>query len=181
MCNHSCHRRPTRRKVLGGLAGGAAAIGLGTGRGRAAAGAAVVDLPPPGPGDTCPVCGMFVARYPEWVATVLFDDGHADHFDGAKDFFKYLFDMEKYALGRTEDQIGGLGVTEYYGLKLIEAKAALYVAGSDVLGPMGHELIPLRDDVDAGDYMKDHRGKLLLRFDEVTPDLLVKLDAGAAL
>ena len=181
MCNHSCHRRPTRRKVLGGLAGGAAAIGLGTGRGRAAAGAAVVDLPPPGPSDTCPVCGMFVARYPEWVATALFDDGHADHFDGAKDFFKYLFDMEKYALGRTEDQIAGLGVTEYYGLKLIEAKAALYVAGSDVLGPMGHELIPLRDDVDAGDYMKDHRGKLLLRFDEVMPDLLVKLDAGAAL
>jgi nitrous oxide reductase accessory protein NosL len=124
---------------------------------------------------------MFVAKYPEWVATVLYRDGYADHFDGAKDYFKYLFDMPKYALGRTVEQIAGMGVTEYYGLKLIDAKAALYVAGSDVLGPMGHELIPLMNEVDAGDYMKDHAGKMLLSFDEVTPELLVKLDAGAAL
>ncbi|MEZ5713994.1 MAG: nitrous oxide reductase accessory protein NosL [Paracoccaceae bacterium] len=155
-------------------------LGLGLPQG-ARAGAAVVDLPPPGPGDTCPVCGMFVAKYPEWVATVLYRDGYADHFDGAKDYFKYLFDMPKYALGRTAEQIAGMGVTEYYGLKLIDAKAALYVAGSDVLGPMGHELIPLMNEVDAGDYMKDHAGKMLLSFDEVTPELLVKLDAGAAL
>ena len=47
-------------------------------------------LPNPGPKDTCPVCGMFVAKYPHWTATVLYRDGHAHHFDGAKDLFKYL-------------------------------------------------------------------------------------------
>ena len=40
-----------------------------------------VETPAPGARDTCPVCGMFVARYPEWVATVLWQDGHAAHFD----------------------------------------------------------------------------------------------------
>ncbi|HHH40277.1 MAG TPA: nitrous oxide reductase accessory protein NosL, partial [Sedimenticola sp.] len=56
-------------------------------------------LPKPGPRDTCPVCGMFVAKYPEWVATVLYRDGHAHHFDGAKDLFKYLHDMPRWAPG----------------------------------------------------------------------------------
>ena len=54
-------------------------------------------LPAPGPKDTCPVCGMFVSLYPDWVATVLYKDGHAHHFDGAKDLFKYLLNLPKYA------------------------------------------------------------------------------------
>ena len=51
----------------------------------------------PGPNDTCPVCGMFVSLYPDWVATALYQDGHAHHFDGAKDLFKYLLNLPKYA------------------------------------------------------------------------------------
>ena len=35
-----------------------------------------LQLPAPGSKDTCPVCGMFVSRYPDWVATVLYKDGH---------------------------------------------------------------------------------------------------------
>ena len=29
-------------------------------------------LPKPGPKDKCPVCGMFVAKYPDWTAAVRF-------------------------------------------------------------------------------------------------------------
>ena len=32
---------------------------------------------------------------------------------------------------------------EYYSLTRIDARAAWYVIGSGVVGPMGHELIPL--------------------------------------
>lgn len=176
MCTHPCHGRPTRRQLLGGLAGGLTALALAPG--AALADAPALDLPAPGPRDTCPVCGMFVARYPEWITTVLYQDGHADHFDGPKDFFKYLADLAKYAPGRTTAEIAGMGVTEYYGLRLIDARAALYVVGSDVLGPMGHELIPLMTEADAADFVKDHEGKKVLRFAEVTPDLLARLDAG---
>ena len=179
MC-HSCDEtRPSRRVVLGQFAAITAALGLGVSPARADA--PLVDLPPPGPQDTCPVCGMFVAKYPEWVTTVLFSDGHADHFDGPKDFFKYLQDMKKYARGRTADQIVGMGVTEYYGLKLIDAHDAIYVLGSDVLGPMGHELIPLMNRADADDFIKDHKGKKEIGFGDVTPDMLVLLDEGGAI
>jgi copper chaperone NosL len=135
-------------------------------------------VPDPGLRDACPVCGMLVARYPAWIATVLHADGHADHFDGAKDLFKYLFDLPRYARGRRLEGITAIGVTEYYGLGRIDARSAWYVVGSDVLGPMGHELVPLATAADAQEFMADHHGTRILRFDEVSPELLKDLDAG---
>lgn len=137
-----------------------------------------LDLPTPQPTDTCPVCGMFVAKYPDWIATVLYRDGHAHYFDGAKDLFKYLLDLPKWAPGHRADDITAIGVTEYYGVSRIDARAAWYVVGSDVLGPMGHELIPLETQEDATEFLRDHGGKGILRFDAVTSGLLEDLDQG---
>ncbi len=137
-----------------------------------------VDLPKPGPTDTCPVCGMFVAKYPEWVATVRYKDGHAHHFDGAKDLFKYLLDLPKWAPGHQAENIDSIGVTEYYGLALIDAHEAFYVIGSDVLGPMGHELIPLETKEDAEEFLLDHKGLSIIRFNQVAGEMLIKLDNG---
>lgn len=136
------------------------------------------EVPEPGLKDTCPVCGMFVARYPEWIATVLYGDGHADHFDGAKDLFKYLFDLPKWAPGRQAEDIQTIAVTEYYGLTRIPAREAWYVIGSQVLGPMGHELVPTASLEEAEELKRDHAGQRILRFDEVTPDLPARLDQG---
>lgn len=137
-----------------------------------------LDVPNPQPTDTCPVCGMFVAKYPDWIATVLYRDGHAHHFDGAKDLFKYLLDLPKWAPGHGAEDIAAIGVTEYYGVSRIDARAAWYVIGSDVLGPMGHELIPLVTEEDAAEFFRDHGGKGILRFDDVTSGLLDDLDQG---
>ena len=135
-------------------------------------------FPNPGPKDTCPVCGMFVSLYPDWVATALYQDGHAHHFDGAKDLFKYLLNLPKYAPGHAKDDITTIGVTEYYGVTRMDARAAWYVIGSDTLGPMGHELVPLKTQAEAEEFRKDHQGKRILRFDDVTPALLENLDHG---
>jgi nitrous oxide reductase accessory protein NosL len=142
------------------------------------AGAAALDLPAPKATDVCPVCGMFVAKYPQWIASVLYQDGSTDHFDGPKDFFKYLLDMKKYALGRTREQIARMGVTNYYDGTRIEAESAVYVLGSDVLGPMGHELVPHADEADAAEFLTDHKGRRTLHFVDVTPAILEALDQG---
>jgi nitrous oxide reductase accessory protein NosL len=139
---------------------------------------AALDLPSPGERDTCPVCGMFVARYPDWIATVLYRDGHAHHFDGAKDLYKYLLDMPRWAPGHRAEDIAAIGVTEYYGVTRIDAREAWYVIGSDTLGPMGHELVPLATQAEAEEFLKDHKGTRLLRHGDVTPKLLEDLDAG---
>lgn len=136
-----------------------------------------IELPSPGENATCPVCGMFVARYPAWVATVLYRDGHAHHFDGAKDLFKYLFDLPRYAPDRSAAAIAAIGVTEYYNLDRIDARRAWFVIGSDVLGPMGHELVPLASEADAEAFVADHGGQVI-RFEAVDAELLERLDAG---
>jgi nitrous oxide reductase accessory protein NosL len=140
---------------------------------------AVAQMPPkPGPKDLCPVCGMLVSKYPNWVATIVYKDGHAHHFDGAKDMFKFWFDPPKYVAAHSRDMIASVWVTDYYGLQKIDARKARYVIGSDVLGPMGHEFVPLESQADANDFLKEHSGKRVLTFEQVTKDVPVRLDDG---
>jgi nitrous oxide reductase accessory protein NosL len=132
--------------------------------------------PRPLPGEKCPVCGMFVVRYPDWVAGVRFAGGDRVLFDGAKDLFKFLLKYEDYGAVMRRTDVASIFVTDYYTLKPVEARAAFYVTGADVLGPMGHELVPFGRREDAEEFMRDHRGQRLHRFAEVTPALLKALD-----
>jgi nitrous oxide reductase accessory protein NosL len=52
------------------------------------------------------------------------------------------------------------------------------VVGSDVYGPMGHELVPLADEAEAREFLADHKGRRTLRADGVSLALLEGLDAG---
>lgn len=135
-------------------------------------------IPKPGAKDLCPVCGMLISKYPNWTATALYRDGHAHYFDGAKDMFKYLQGLPKYAPDHRKEDISALVVTEFYGLTKIDARKAFYVAGSDVLGPMGHELVPLETRADAEEFIKDHKGKQIYTFEQVTPELISRIDSG---
>ena len=126
--------------------------------------------------DKCPVCGMFVAKYPDWLAQVIFKDGSHAYFDGAKDMFKYLFNLKKYNPSKNRGDVQVLYVTDYYDLTPINGREAFYVIGSDIYGPMGRELIPFQKEADARGFMKDHKGKTLLKFKEVTPEIIKGLD-----
>lgn len=133
---------------------------------------------PSGPSreDKCPVCGMFVAKYPDFVAQVIFKDGAKDFFDGAKDMFKYFWNVARYNPGRSQADISAVFVTDYYELKLIDGMQAFYVVGSNVYGPMGRELIPFEDEDGAREFLVDHGGSKILRFKDVTVDVLKPLD-----
>lgn len=129
-----------------------------------------------GPKERCPVCGMFVAKYPDFAAQIRFRDGATLHFDGAKDMFKYYLNLSRYAPGRKPADVAAVFVTDYYDLSPVDGLKAFYVAGSDVHGPMGRELIPFATESKARDFLKDHRGKTVVGFRGVTPALLRPLD-----
>jgi nitrous oxide reductase accessory protein NosL len=112
------------------------------------------------------------------VAAVVFKDGHAHYFDGAKDLFKFMRDIKAYDPGHGPADIAIVAVTDYYGVKTLDARGAFFVVGSDVLGPMGHELVPLASKQDADEFMADHKGKRILTFDQVGAELLKALDKG---
>lgn len=127
-------------------------------------------------GAKCPVCGMFVAKYPDWIATVRFKDGTTSYYDGPKDMFSHYFDTARYTPGRRQADMATLSVKEYYSLKTIDARSAWFVTGSDVYGPMGSELIPFATEKDAAAFKADHKGKRILRFKDITRQTVSSLN-----
>jgi len=136
------------------------------------------DLKPAKPSakDRCAVCGMFVAKYPNFLAQVLFQDGSYAFFDGSKDMFTYYLNLSKYNPSKKSSDIVAIYVTDYYSLTPLDGFKSYYVIGSNVYGPMGKELIPFEKESDAKEFMADHVGKSLLRFKEVSPGILKGLD-----
>lgn len=130
----------------------------------------------PTPKDKCPVCGMFVYKYPDWVAQAVFRDGSRLYFDGVKDLMKFYLNPSSYQSTKSRTETAAIFVTDYYSLESVEGTRAYYVIGSDVFGPMGKELIPFGKEAEAREFLKDHKGKKILRFQEITPEILKPLD-----
>jgi copper chaperone NosL len=124
----------------------------------------------------CPVCGMFVAKYTNWVSALAFKDGTSVYFDGPKDLLAYYLDMKKFDPARSPADVAAVQVKNYYDLSAIDGREAFYVIGSDVTGPMGNEAVPFRQQGDAAQFLRDHDGKRVVRFGEVTPELLKTLE-----
>ena len=51
-----------------------------------------------------------------------------------------------------------------------------YVIKSDIYGPMGHELIPFEYEADAKTFKVDHRGKMIVKFEDIKENEVYKLD-----
>lgn len=128
--------------------------------------------PTPGAKDRCGVCGMYVLKYPQWIASIRFDDGTVVFFDGPKDLFRYLLDLDTFRPGSSLDKVANVFVTDYYSTRPIDGRAAFFVVGSDVMGPMGAELVPTADRDHAETLAKDHGGERVVTFDQVTAELL---------
>jgi len=123
--------------------------------------------------EKCPVCGMFVAKYPKWVGLIIVDE-KKHYFDGVKDMMKfYIFDGD---FPYDRKKISQIQVTDFYTLEGIPAKEAFYVIGSDVYGPMGNELIPFKTHKAAKNFMNDHRGTEIVHFDKITAKMVMALD-----
>ena len=130
----------------------------------------------PGPRDKCPVCGMFVAKYPDFITIMTFRDESYVFFDGVKDMMKYYFSTQKYTPGKTSEDIATIHVTDYYTMNPVDGFKAVYVSGSDVFGPMGRELIPFEKKEDAAEFKEDHHGKAVYGFHDITDDIVKSLD-----
>ena len=118
--------------------------------------------------DKCQVCGMYLHYYPNWVCEIDYPKGEVYKFDGVKDMMRFYFNHV--------EGITVILVKDYYTLKTIDARDAFFVIGSDVLGPMGNELIPFRDKKSATTFSLDHRGKSPLPFDAISEKMVRAID-----
>jgi nitrous oxide reductase accessory protein NosL len=84
--------------------------------------------------------------------------------------------MQKFTPAKKLADITAITVNDYYTLKPVDARTASFVIGSDVYGPMGKELVPFGKLADAHAFLKDHKGKMVLRFSDITPRVLNSME-----
>ncbi|AXK49201.1 hypothetical protein CRU87_08770 [Aliarcobacter trophiarum LMG 25534] len=118
----------------------------------------------------CSVCGMFVAKYDKWVATIQVEK-EIFYFDGVKDMIKFYSEPTKY-IKNIDLKNSIISVIDYYTLEQVDARNAFFVIGSNVMGPMGNELVPFKDENSANEFLKDHFGTKVLKFNEISLDIL---------
>ena len=96
----------------------------------------------------CATCGMKVDPASGWVSYVTVAAGELA-FDTPRCAFTA---WRRAASGAT-----GARFREYYSQELKPADGLLFVEGSDVVGPMGADLVPVAA-VNAGRFARDHNG-----------------------
>ena len=125
--------------------------------------------------ERCKVCGMFVAKYRPWAAQISTASGKTLFFDGVKDMMAYYHAPADFG---GENSFGDIYVTDYYTQRWIDGRKAFYVTGSDVLGPMGHEFIPFDAQDAAENFKRDHRGKAVVRFADISHEMVNRMRMG---
>lgn len=114
--------------------------------------------------------------FADWNATIEFADSTRVIFDGPKDMFKYYLNIKKYNPAKSRTDIAGIYVKDYYFGASVDALKAFFVIWSDIYGPMGHEPIPFEREADAKEFLKDHKGRKILRFRDINQKLIFQLD-----
>lgn len=132
-------------------------------------------FPKPGKDDRCPVCGMFVNKYPKWAAGFVFQSGAPYFHCCPKCMIHNLHHVPKYQPGERRENLRQIWVTEYYTTRQTDAREVFFVVGTSLVGPMGLDLIPVRSKTAAETFKKDYQGEFIVTLDEVTPEMLDKV------
>lgn len=120
----------------------------------------------PGPDDRCPVCAMSPARLPRSAAAIELDDGATYYFCANGCMIRSWIHPEEW-LEVEREHLHRPVVQEYFDGRPIDAREATWVAGSDVIGPMGPLFVPLASEQDAAVFEERHGGKHRFRLDEM--------------
>ncbi|TAH43876.1 MAG: hypothetical protein EYC67_14255 [Betaproteobacteria bacterium] len=140
-----------------------------------ASGLAMHDARPVPADARCAVCGMYPSRFRRWAAQLIMDDGGALFFDSPVDLFLFLAEPARFDGAGRIAQIAALYVSDHAGRGWVDARRALFVAGSSARGPMrGPDLPAFADAAAAAAFAAEHGGRVV-RFDGIDSALLASL------
>ena len=118
--------------------------------------------------DRCAKCGMLVEDYPRWIAGGVDRTGKAERFCCPRCMFVWL-------RGSRGEGAREPWITEYYQQQRQPIDQVFFVIGSDVTGPMGKDLVPVKDRPAAERFLSDHHGTRIVQANEITADLLKEI------
>ncbi len=124
-----------------------------------------------------PMFDIPLSKYPKWHTNALLKNGHKAEFISVKSMMQVYLHQD-YFLKRNllEAPIDKIYIKDYLTGEKADAKQALYVFGSRVVGPHGDDLIPFVSETNAKLFMMKHGGTKLLPYSKITAGLLRYLD-----
>ena len=124
--------------------------------------------------DRCPVCGMFPAKRPKSAAAMVLKDGRTFYFCGNGCLLRTWRYSDRH-LKEPADAIQRMVVRDYFSGAPLDAGKAWWVAGSDVIGPMGPALVALRSEQELARFKERHGGRKVFRLSEMDDALWAAL------
>ena len=115
--------------------------------------------------DRCAFCGMKIDPASAWRADLVSEGGALIHFDTPR------CALTSWRTGKTAAR--AIRLQEFYDRTWKDGGDLRFALGSDVLGPMGPDLVPI-DPSRAAKFRADHGATDVVALAEITPSLLDK-------
>lgn len=127
--------------------------------------------------DLCPITAIRVREHMPWACSLTTRGGRAFYFCSPRFLFLAL-QTPRTLLGIPPDDVDQVWVTDYDSKAPIDGRSAAYMAGSDQMGPLGPDLVPLADPEAARAFRAAHGGTGPLGYAQISHDVLDALYEG---
>ena len=124
-----------------------------------------------------PMFDIPLDKYPKWHCEAVLKNGHKATFISVKSMMQVFLHQDYFLKrGLLEDHIDKIYIKDYLTGEQANAKQAVYVFGSRIIGPHGDDLIPFASEANAKLFMMKNGGTKLLPYAKITAGLLRYLD-----
>ena len=121
------------------------------------------------PDDRCPVCAMRPIKYPRFAAAIQLMNGTTFYFCSAGCMLKAWLQPVVFLDRRTE-ALERPVAQDYFSGEPVDARQVFWIAGSDVIGPMGPALVPLRESSHVEAFRRRHGAAQIFRLEALNSD-----------
>ena len=121
----------------------------------------------------CPVCGMKVIASDPWAAEIIYTDRTKMMFESPGDMLAFYTSPTSYEVtGAHKDKssIEKMIVKDYQSKQATDARRAVFVYKSNIIGPMGADFVPFSKRADAEAFVAASGGTIV-SLNEVTGDM----------
>ena len=116
-------------------------------------------------------------KYPKWLTQAELENGKKVQFVSVKSLMTVYQHQEYFKKHKFIDaNITKISVQDFTSGRRVDAKNAVYLFGSHVVGPHGDDLIPFENIDNAKLFMLKNGGTKILKFDRLTKGLIRYLD-----
>ena len=122
--------------------------------------------------EVCPIKNVDIDKHKDWAGFVELKDGSIVALSSSKYTFAYMLIEQK----KDDKSVLNVYVTDYKTKKIIDAKTAYYVFGSNIMSVGGDDVIPFALESDAKEFYKEKHGRQIYRFDRMTENFINYLD-----